>query len=136
MKSRVNIYKGADDEYELEIKINSEKLRVVNLENGHTYFSVHFPVCDLCCNQQEVFTFFPELGQQVLCDECARSHKKRVKWYTEDTTVVFNSLLNFVITYCDDLTGQELDTIDDYFRVHGHSEIKIRNFIGKFGKEE
>lgn len=125
------LYVGVDGEKELEISIPViEYLDWMN----HAGINSFVPVCDLCgVPQHKNFYYYPELGAKFLCETCAKEHKERAKWYPEDTSIVLNSLINFVVNYTLNWTEKDYKVIDEYFCCHGHSELHIEKFIEKYG---
>jgi len=129
----VKIYLDKDKEEELEILVPYSEMKqaVENLEwwkENHAG-EEHTPVCDWCCSTDEVYSFFPELGHKVMCQKCAKDHKKRVKWYTEDLHPVFNGLISWMKTY--DLGWSEKDymKVDEFFCTKGHYSLHIKKFM-------
>lgn len=139
MKHTVQIYLGKDKEEELEILIPSNEMKeaVEKLDwfkENHSG-EEHQPVCDFCCKPDKMFSVFPELGHKCMCQKCAKEHKKHVKWYTEDTHTVFNSLISWVLTYDIGWSENDYRMIDEFFASKGHNEIHIKKFIEKYKKE-
>lgn len=137
-KSRVVIYKDKNGDTELGIKIKySEMLEAVRNTSWFENLSEEekgefMPVCDWCANIDTEYMFFPELGHKASCKKCAKSHKKNVSWYVEDTHTVFNSIILFVLNYDIGWSEVDLDKIDEFFVTKGHNEIHIRNFIERY----
>lgn len=140
MQNRVEIYKGKDGETELAIHISYEDMYNAVTQtkwfDGLTEVQQYSfeSICDWCAKKDDEYTFFPELGHKVMCNKCAKEHRKIVKWYTEDLHAVFNTLITFILTYELHLSDLELDTIDEFFSSKGHNEIHIRSFYKKEGE--
>lgn len=123
MESRVKIYDDKNGDTELCIEVTKKEFMKYNSA----------PICDMCGKECDKFYFFPELGLQLLCEKCSKDHKMIVSWYPEDTNVVFNILIRWLITYNLNYSNMELDMIDEFFRSKGHSELKVKELIEKFG---
>lgn len=140
-KSRVKIYKDKEGNTELEVEISyGEMLAAIWNTNWFENLSIEekgefVPRCDWCGNIDTKYTFFPELGHKVSCEKCAKSHKRIVKWYVEDTHTVFNIIITFILTYDIGWNEVDYDTIDEFFVSKGHNEIKIRELIERFKNE-
>ena len=140
MQNRVEIYKDKDGETELALHLTYGNMynAVVNTDwfvnLGRVEQERFQSICDWCAKKDDEYTFFPELGHKVMCNKCAKEHRKTVKWYTEDLHIIFNSLISFILTYEFYLNDLELDTIDEFFSSKGHNELHIRSFYKKEGE--
>lgn len=138
MSKHVSIYKDKNDDTELEIKISYIEMRkaVESLdwwvENHAGEF--HTPVCDWCSDTDDTYYFYPELGHKVMCEKCAKEHKRMVKWYTEDLHPTFNSLISFIQTYDIGWSEEDYRTIDEFFSSKGHYSLHIKSFLSEGGK--
>ena len=122
----VRIYLDKDKEEELEMLIPSDEMKKVN----EPYLGSDFiPVCDFCGKHDDMFSFFPELGHQVMCQKCAKEHKKMVHWYTEDLHPVFNSLISFMKNYNLGWTQKDYMKVDEFFSSKGHLSLHIEKFM-------
>lgn len=86
-------------------------------------------LCDLCGNECDEIYLCPELGSKGLCQGCFKEHKKMVQWYVEDTNAVFNTLIIFVQRYNLNLSENDLELINEFFRSKGHMSLDIRRFM-------
>lgn len=134
--NRVEIYKDKQQDTELAIHISREDMynAVMKLRNVFPVDEDFVPVCDWCDKADTSFQYFPELGHKVSCEKCAKEHRNLVKWYVEDTHNIFNSLIQWIMTYDINWSNEELGTIDEFFGSKGHNELHILSFLKKDGE--
>lgn len=121
---KVYLDKGKDEELEILIPYDEMKMAVEKLINTE-----HIPICDWCSKTDSLYTFFPELGHKVMCQKCAREHRKIVRWYTEDLHPVFNSLISWMKTYDLGWAQNDYRKVDEFFSSKGHFSLHIEKFM-------
>lgn len=125
-----HIYYGHDDYAELELCIPYDDMKNSVISTGSV--SKDFkPICDFCGKPSTMYYYFPELGSQVMCNSCAREHRKTVRWYQEDMHKVFNALIMFMRAYPFSWSDRDFNIINEYFRLNSNRHIDINTFIKK-----
>lgn len=118
--SRIVLYDGKDGETEIAIRVSAEEC--IQVLGG-------MAMCDLCGNFDDTLFLCPELGFKALCGKCFRQHRRTVKWYTEDTHTVFNTLILMVKNYNLNWTENDFKNIDEYFSSKGWFSTHIKTFL-------
>lgn len=125
MKNHVELYEGADKVEEISIKFTIDEILESRKSIGIGTDTI---MCDLCDVTNGDFYFCPELGSKLICENCMKEHKKRVKWYDEDLHFTYNTLITFLYNYkfVSMLSERDVSRINEY--LSNHSKSKLEDF--------